>query len=282
MKFKKFGLIIVVILILWAFSFVIQAQNATVESFDDPDPAYRVQAWLATYTDEDGAALLDPDTGEEVTTYAAFLEYDDGLIAVLPGADIIYTLAEEGYTGHFLVADPDISVSSSLEIVDEDTRLEVRSTDMFGIEQLSYISYMRTDEEVEIWSESTRDFIETTMLGTCLGKTTVNLSFGWAAPDILMPIYFADDGTVLMDYRIYTGGENEDISTRTVGETTTTTVVTRSIEVAPSSIAFRLHGIIDGRDDCEMIYESTFTPFDEVYDNLFERSQEIANEFERE
>lgn len=247
----------------------------------EPGEVYRVPAWRATHTDESGEALVDPETGEPAGTLVAFLEYDDGVIAVWPGADILFTETEEGFAGALLTPDPDITVTSTLQIVDATTRREIRQTSLFGMEQISYITYTLTDETIEIWSESDRNFLETTLLGTCLGRTSVTLSFGWAAPDVLMPIQFADDGTLIMNYHQYVGGVHEEVSVREgVGRVTTTTV-RRSVEVGAGSIGFRLHGTIDGRDDCEMIYTSVFTPFDANYDALIGRAQAIGASFAR-
>ncbi len=274
---------VVLLISIFGLCVVVQAQDATGTPTESTDETlHHVQAWRATYTDEAGEALTDAETGESVGTDVAFLEFDGGIISVWPGADFIYTGDDEaGYSGHFLIADPDIDVTTTLQIIDEDTRREVQSTNLFGTEQLSYITYTRTDDEIEIWSESERNFIETTMLGECLGLMSVNLSFGWVAPDVLMPIRFEEDGSVLMDYRVYEGGENVDSSTRPMTDgSTTTTVVTRTVDAGESTIEFRLHGIIDERDDCEMIYESIFTPFDADFDSIMTRAEAIGAESE--
>jgi len=245
---------------------------------EELEPRYRATIWIARSTDEDGEVYTDSETGEPLEgTETAFLEYEDGLIIVWPGPDYVFTgNPDDGFTGSFLVADPDITVTSELTFVDEDTRFEVRSAELFGMEQVEYFVYTRTDEEIEIWSESERNFTETTLLFECFDRDPAPLSFGWTAPDILMPIRFYNDGTIVMDYREYVGGEHRDIEEP--DSNGNVTVVTRTLDVGTDSIGFRLHGIMNGRDDCEMIYESTFTPFDGDFDALFARAEEIGEE----
>ena len=263
-----------IVLTIFILSSISHAQEATEEI-----PAHRVQAWIASYTDEDGTALTDPDTGEAIGIDTAFLEYEGGLIAVWPGNDFVFSEDEDGIlTGTFLLTDPDIVASSVLTIIDEDTRSEVRTLRLFGTEQTNYITYSRSADEIEIWTESARNFLEDSMLSTCMGRPSVTLSFGYTAPDLLMPFRFNDDGSVLMDGRLYVGGEHEDVSTREFAGTSTTTVTIRSLDTGGSSIGFGMESTTDGRDDCQLIYESSFSPFDSDFIALLANAETIGAE----
>lgn len=227
---------------------------------------YRVTAWRATYTDEAGIPMIDSDAGEEEAIDTAFLEYEDSLISVWNGGDFIYTGSpESGYSGTFLVTDPDIDVTTVLTFIDEDTRFEVRYTTLFGTEYAEYVTYARTDYEIEIWSENARSFLDASMINTCLGKNPGMLGFAYTMPDLLMPFRFQEDGTVLMDEKLYVGGEHE----ATNSSPFITIVTRRSLALGEGSIGFRLQSIADGRDDCQLIYESNFRPFDEDFEALF-------------
>jgi len=274
----KYGLLL--LLGVWGSLGTLHAQEATPPS----DTPYVVQAWRAFYTDTPEDNPIIPDVDEEGVLEAAFLEFEGGMIAVLPGGDLLYTgSAQDGYTGQFLIPDPDIEITTTLQIVDEDTRTEVQSVTLFGTEQLSYVTYVRTGDTVEIWSESAREFTETTLLNTCLGLSPAPLSFGYVAPDLLMPFRLTEDDTVVMFGRTYVGGENEETSATRLGSGGVATIVTlRTLTITPDRIDFRLVGGINDRDDCELVYDSTFTPFDGDTASILLRAAEIGTVFARE
>ncbi len=226
-----------------------------------------VPLWLAT--DEDGEPR-----------YVAFLFLDDGTIVEAGlGADVIYTPVDDGtYSGEPLVP-AGYEFAATLQLIDDET-IQVASTITSGVFSTeSNITYSLTDLEAGIWIEYPRDVIEFSKFGECMGRLDAEPPGAFTDSDPILPIVIDEEaGEFWLGPHILTGGDGS-YELEVTGEFGQfTDVTTRTATVVDDTIAFRYHSIAAERDDCEMIYESTYSRFDGDFAALFERVNDMGAE----
>lgn len=249
----------------------------TVMAQDDESPALETSAWQVSLFDEEGEPrVVDEAALPEVIV---FLSLDDGetLIAVWSGPDVIYTLEDDGtYSGTTLI-DESYEFTAMIEVVDENT-MEGKSVSVYGSrEYMTSLLYERLEDvEAVIYTESERDIIEFTQFGECLGRTDATVGRAWSVPELLVPFQIGEDSLIFARREfVDTGGSFESVQTTEFG--TFENVITETFTpMADNSFEYRYHAIAGARDDCEMIYESTFMPFDGDIEPLFERADALA------
>jgi hypothetical protein len=246
---------------------------------DDEPPTIETSAWQVTFLDENG----DPEPVEDedaLPEIVVFMSLDDGatLIEVWSGPDIIYTLEDEGlYSGTTLI-DESYEFTSTLEVVDENT-MHVESVSVYDSrEYQSSLIYERLEDvDAAVYTESERDIIEYTQFGECLGRTDTSVGRAWIVPELLVPIQLEEENLIFNSMEFENvGGLFESVRTTEFGSFEN--VITETFNpTVDDSLDYRYHATAGGRDDCETIYESTFTPFDGDFEALFERAEELAD-----
>ncbi|RMF77211.1 MAG: hypothetical protein D6737_18445 [Chloroflexi bacterium] len=242
---------------------------------DDDETAFTASGWLWTDLDDDAS-----DEGAE--TFVVFLSPDDGatLIEVARGADVVYTLSDDGlYSGATLVPAA-VDFAATLEVIDEDTRQVMSVTRTGALTFETNLQYDRSDVAFGVWVEGERDLMEYTMFAECLGREDGSPPSAFATPDPILPIAIDDEaGTLTIGGDLVLsggGGVYERVDEAPFGQFTQ--VITQTATVSDDSIAFTYHAIADGRDDCEVRYETTFVPFDADYEALLERGDMLGDD----
>ena len=268
---QKFALILIAGLLIG---------GGTLYAQDDPETTSEAAIWYAI-------ELIDgePVEPEEDTPPAtvAFLSLDEGetLIAVWAGPDIVYTRNEEGvYTGVTLIPES-YEFEATLEVIDEETMegTSVLTTGAFESESAYRYVLGEDTETLAVYTEGERTIEEYSQFQECMGRTNVEPGSAWTTPDLLIPIIAdPEDNLIIWDQRTFAEGAGglENVETTEFG--TLENVTTRTLTSAgDESFVFRYHAIAGERDDCEMIYESTLTPFDGDFEVLFARAEELAD-----
>ncbi|GEM_PF-3485821 len=240
---------------------------------DSPDaPPMTVNLWL-----EVDPEVVEGDTSADGTL---LLEVDeDTLLAVVGGADVVYTRdTGDVYVGTPLI-DLGIDSEATLTFVDEDT-VETTAVTRTGTLTLeSSRTLARSELSAQVWIESERDLEEYSMFAECMGRTAVSPPGAFARPDAILPVRVDDDaGELLLGNVLLTGGGGayERVTESPFG--TFTQVITQTATVSDSQIMLTYYAVADERDDCEVRYTSVFIPFDGDFDALFARADELAAE----
>ena len=250
---------------------------------DDDDtgmPTYT--AWQVTRLDEAGnpEEPLDPDAP---ANKVAILELDEGntLLFVWAGPDIIYALQNDGtYSGSLLVPSPTYTFTATLEMVDEDTMTSYSVTDTGRFTSETTIVYERTEVEIVIFTELDRTIVEYSQYAECLGRVG-DVGRAWTTSDLLVPFQIGED-TLIWSQEVFTGDGATFINEKTQPLGAFENIITQTFIGNAEGFDFSYYAIADGRDDCEMIYESSYVPFDEDFTTLFERAAAETEELEGE
>jgi hypothetical protein len=248
---------------------------------EDPDTFYEVPLWNVIEL-EDGEPV-DPEENTLPLT-VAFLSLDEGdtLIAVWAGPDIVYTLNEDGtYAGATLIPEP-YEFEATLEVIDETTMQSASVLNAGAFTSETTYRYELSDDApvARIYTEGERTIEEYSQFQECMGRTDVEVGSAWTTPDLLIPIVVdLEEGLMIWDQREFIGddgGQGTHVETTEFG--TLQNVITRTFHPAGDyAFDFRYHAIAGERDDCEMIYQSTFTPFDGDFEALFARAEELGD-----
>jgi hypothetical protein len=233
------------------------------------------EAWLVTDLDEE-------ESEDAVARYVVFLTLDDGdtLIEVAAGEDVIYTKGEDGlYSGAPLIPTDRYEFEATLEVVDDDTYQVASAIKTGSLTFESNLLFERSDLEFGVWVEGERNLTEYSMFAECMGRVGVEPPGAFAEPDPILLIRVDDEaGTLTIGNTVLAGGGGayELVEEGEFGQFTQ--VVTQTASVSEASIAFTYHAIADERDDCELHYETTFTPFDGDFEALMARAEELGAE----
>ena len=168
---------------------------------------------------------------------------------------------------------------ATLEIIDEDTRQVASVTTSGAMTFESNLLFERSDLEFGVWVEGERNLSEYSMFAECMGRVGVEPPGAFAEPDPILPIRVDDEaGTLTIGNTMLTGegGEYELVEEGEFGQFTQ--VITQKASVSEDAITFTYHAVADERDDCELHYETTFTPFDGDYEALMARAAELGAE----
>ncbi len=245
---------------------------------DDGKDLPTYTAWQVTRLDEDGnpEEALDPEAPGN-TIAVLNLDEGDTLLIVWAGPDIIYELQDDGtYSGHELVDSPTYEFSGTLEIIDEDTMssYSVTETERFTFE--TTIIYNRTDAELVVFTELDRTVIEYTQFTDCLGASG-EVGRAWVTPDLLVPFQIGES-SLIWNEQVFTGGGGSYMSERTQPFASFENIITQTFTGTVEGFDYEYHAIANERDDCEMIYESSYVPFDQDFEALYSRADEQAAE----
>lgn len=243
---------------------------------DDELPTYT--AWQVTRLDEDGNPEEGSDSEAPANTVAV-LELDEGntLLIVWAGPDILYELQEDGtYSGHELVDATTYEFSATLEVLDDDTMTSysVTETERFTFE--TTIIYERTDAELMVYTELDRTVIEYTQFTDCLGASG-EVGRAWITSDLLVPFQISED-SLIWNEQVFTGGGGSYVSERTQPFASFENFITQTFTGTADGFDYEYHAIANERDDCEMIYESSYVPFDHDFEALYGRAETEAAE----
>jgi len=241
---------------------------AQTDDDETEDTGVTVPLWLATEADaEDDAA----------PRYVAFFFLDDGTIMEAGfGADVVYTPSDDGTHGGAPLVPSGFEFSATLELVDDETIVVTWETTSGIFSTESHITYTVTDLEAGIWIENPREVIEFSKFAECMGRLDAQPPGAFTDSDPILPLVIDEEaGELWRGPHILTGGGGS-YALETVGEFgDLADITTQTATVADDTITFRYHSIAGERDDCEMIYESTYSRFDGDFDALFSRVDEL-------
>lgn len=245
-------------LILFALTTPLFAQET------DETSNHLYSAWTVTdlLADDDDAAIED---------YVVFLQVDDDtLLEVWSGADVVYTLEADGsYSGTSLLPD-DYEFLATLTFIDEDTIETYSEINAGFFTSTRNLLYQRTDMLVGVWIEAERDLQEYSMFGECMGRVDTSPPRAFSEPDPILTIHIDEEaGELVIGKHVLTGSGTYELEEESeFGQFIQ--VVTQTAVVTEDTIDFTYHAIADGRDDCELIYETQYLPFDADYEAFFE------------
>ena len=260
--------LVIIMVILCLTSTLIMAQDTNEE---DPE-AVTATLWLANEEDADEDA--EP-------RYVAFLFMDDGatILEAGFGTDVLYQLGEDGiYAGQTFVPSA-FEFSATLEIIDDET-IQVSSETTSGtFTTSSDITYTLSDIEAHIWVENPREVIEFSKFGECMGRDLPEPPGAFADADPILPIIIDDEvGELRLGPHVLLGDGNT-FELEVEGQFGQFTDVTsRTAIVGDETIDFSYYSIADERDDCEMIYESSYALYDGDFEAMMERIDDRSEE----
>lgn len=246
---------------------------------DGEPPAFESSAWQVTFLDENGNP--EPVEGEDVLPeVVVFITLNEGetLIEVWSGVDIVYTPGDDGLYSGATIIDENYEFMATLEILDENT-MHAESMTLYGTQEFSSsLRYERLEDvEAAVYTESERNIIEYTQFAECLGRVGVEAGRAWTLPELLVPVQLGEDSIIFASKEfVNVGGAYEIVWTQEFGQFENEIAETFT-RLADDVLTYRYHAIAGGRDDCEMIYESTFTPFDGDFEALFARAVGLAD-----
>jgi hypothetical protein len=115
------------------------------------------------------------------------------------------------------------------------------------------------------------------MFADCMGRTGVEPPGAFANPDPILPIRIDDEaGQLYIGDTVLTGGDGTYERTEEGEFGQFTQVITQTAVVSEGNISFSYYAVADGRDDCELRYDTTFVPFDGDYDALFAGAEALS------
>ena len=242
---------------------------------DDVMPQHIVSAWEQINLDP----LLENDNEP---FYVAFLQIDaDTLLEVARGADVVYTRNEDGtYSGATLLPVP-YEFSSTLTIIDEDTYEVFSSVTSGTFTSETDLRYERQDFNLSVWVEPERDLQEFSLFQECMGRVDVSPPTAFSDPDPILPIVFDDELGVMRlgDTLLIGGGDAYELEEeRPFGQFMQ--IIVQSAMVSEDVIDFEYNSIADGRDDCELRYQTQYILFDMDYEALYTRVDAMSTEDE--
>ena len=245
---------------------------------DDEDEEMGYNIWIVTEIGEDGEPV-EADDADEPATEVVVVPMDDGdtLLIIWTGIDIIYTIQDDGtYSGAELYAGGGYEFTATLEIIDEDTLQGHSVVDTGNFESERTLLYERVeDSSIQLFTENERTIVEFTQFTDCLGRDGT-VGTAWTRSDLLVPIAF-DEAGLFWNKLQFDGGGGVFINERTQEFGSFENVITQTFTGnAEDGFDFSYEAIADGRDDCEMIYESSYTPFDGDFESIFGRAEELA------
>lgn len=243
---------------------------------DDDAEELTYSTWQVTRLDEAGdpEPPLDPDApAQEVLMF----ELNEGatLLIVWTGSDILYTLQDDGtFSGTELVPRSTYTFTATLEMVDEDTFMSYSVTETERFTSETTIIYERTENEYALYTELERTIVEYSQFTDCLGREG-DVGGAWTRSDLLVPIQIGED-TLVWNQLVFEGGADSFINERTQPFGGFENMITQTFTGTEEGFEFSYHAIADGRDDCEMIYESSYAPFDGDFDALYARAEALV------
>lgn len=224
----------------------------------------------------------DPERPDDEPAPVLFVPIDeDGtLIMVEDGLDVLYTpLDEMSYSGAMLIPTDLFTYEATLTLMDEERRESTSTTTTSFSNSTRTLIYLRGDQEFEIWSEVERTVIEYSMFQECMGVANLRLGSTWTDTDPLLPLQLDEEaGSLMIGRRVFegAGGSFERVQEAPFGQFTQ--VITETATLNDAELLLRYHAIADERDDCEMIYEARYLPFDGDYAALFAAIEARAEE----
>jgi len=249
---------------------ILCAATETIIAQDDDMPDNLYSAW--TVTD-----LLAEDGDEPIENLVAFLHIDEEtILEVWTGADVIYTLQDDGtYSGANLLP-VGYDFSATLTIIDEDTYETFSEISSGTFTTETNLLYERTEIEIGVWIEPERDLQEFSLFGDCMGRVDVSPPLAFSQPDPILTILIDEDaGELVLGENVLTGSGTYELEEEdTFGQFAR--VTTQTAVVSEDAIDFSFYSIADSRDDCELIYETQFLPFDGDYEDFFDLVEEIS------
>ncbi len=267
------GVLITVLFCLSATS-VLHAQTPEADQGPKLYPAWKMTRLVNGATPTPTAA-----TPQEVAIVLFIpLADDTRLIEVSTGQEVVYERQASGtYKGSVLVPGA-FTFSAELKIVDDKTRTVTSKTTTGAITLTSNLIYNLLEDKYFLMMEGDRKISEYSMFQECLGRKNVTPGAAWTTPDLLIPVRIDKEADVLyLGSKAFPAkaGGYELRTEQKFG--TGTQVTTQTLTAATDgSFALRYHGIVDKRDDCEMIYESVLKPFDGDFDALFARAKALG------
>lgn len=262
-------LIIGLVLLLLLSAASVFAQEATPET---DASRLRGTIWLRT----------DPERPDDEPAPVLFITIDeDGtLIEVEDGLDVLYTpIDETSYSGAMLIPTDLFTFEAALTLMDEERREVVSTTTTSFSHSTRTLIYLRGEQEFEVWSEVERTVIEYSLFQECMGVSNLRLGSTWTATDPLLPLRLDEEsGSLVIGRRTFAGadGSFERVQEAPFGQFTQ--VITETATLSDAELLLRYHAITDERDDCEMIYEARYAPFDGDYAALFAAIEARAEE----
>ena len=217
--------------------------------------------------------------------WTAILSSEDGavMIAAAMGADVLFIRDDDtgDYAGSQLVPGG-ADFGSTLHITGPDTMEETATISYGAFDDHYLLSYTRVEGvTAQFWSEVERSFSDVGFFGPCLGRTDADPGPGWSNPDPIIPVIFGDEGSLTIDDLEFSGGGGSFVneSLREAGQSSIATTRTVTL-VSDTEIEFTFEMVLDERDDCQVIYTSTWVPFDGDVDALVARAESLGTEEE--
>lgn len=215
-----------------------------------------------------GESSTEAVEAEEVIV--TFGVYDDG--ATLIGArgleDFLYVRNADGtYEGSFLVIlSAGYEYHATLTVVSPTEMSVVAETVIFDCTATATVRYERLEGDgSQLWTETTREVLDASFFGECLGRTVTLLPEWVRLPDFIVAIRFDEDnGTAYYNGDEYEG--SADGFTRVEDSSDNPylpTVATYTLEVVDDdALVHALSSIMYAREDCQIAYTGTLAPFD--------------------
>lgn len=260
--------LLIIIVILCLTSTLIMSQDTD----DEEREAVTATLWFAKEEDSDA---------DDEPRYVAFLFMNDSetIVEAGFGADVLYHLGDDGlYSGQMLVPSA-FEFTATLEIIDDET-IQVSSETTSGtFTTASDITYTLTEIEANIWIENPREIIEFSKFGECMGRDLPDPPGAFADADPILPIIIDDEvGELRLGPHVLLGG-GDAYELEVEGQFGQfPDVTTRTAIVGDESIDFSYYSIADGRDDCEMIYESSYVLYDGDFEAMMEQINDMSEE----
>ena len=246
---------------------------------DDDDEILSYSVWVVTDVDAEVDAVEDDSV---LPNEVVVISLDDGetLLIIWAGSDIIYTRQDDGtYSGAELVAGGGYEFEATLEIIDDNTMQSdsVVQTGSFTSETtLRYALVEDEDIAAQLYVEGEREIVEFSQFQECLGRTDVTVGRAWTRSDLLVPMRFTDDG-LIWNEMVFEGGGGVYINERTEEFSSFENLITQTFTATgEGNFDYNSHAIADGRDDCEMIYNSSYAPFDGDFEAIFAMAEELS------
>jgi hypothetical protein len=168
--------------------------------------------------------------------------------------------------------------SATLEIVDDNTMQSESLTETSNFTSEASLLYERIEGTLSLFVEGEREIVEFSQFQECLGRTGGEVGGAWTRSDLLVPIQITENA-LMWDQLTFEGGGGVYINVRTEEFGSFENVITQTFTgTAESGFEFSYHAIADGRDDCEMIYNSSYSPFDGDFEAIFAIAAELSED----
>jgi hypothetical protein len=243
--------------------------------------------WREIYVESDssdcfgggGDDTTSDDSAEEVEVpevIVTFGVYNDGetLLGVRGLEDFLYVRSADGtYEGSFLVIlSEGYEYHATLTVVSPTEMLVEAETVIFDCTTTATVRYERLEGDgSQLWTETSREVLDASFFGDCLGRTIISLPVWVRLPDFIVAVKFDEaNGLAYYNGDEYEGGGGsftriEDTS----DDPYLPTVVTYTLEAAgDDALVHSMSSIMYEREDCQIAYTGTLIPFDGDLDAL--------------